>query len=340
MIPGRVIVLFLLIGLVSLLNACAPAPYQKPQVDLVWPLPPDEPKIKFVDKIMSTLDLGIQPSFTESLFGEEKVDALYKPYGVAVDKEGKMYVSDIGRVFVFDLKNKSYAFIGTEPGTGKLIMPIGVATSADGRVFVADTAQERVFVYTKNKFSGAIGHTGDFESPSGVAIDEKRGLVYVVDSKKHMVSVYSLNDYKKIRTIGKRGTESGEFNFPANITLDSEGKLYVVDTFNVRVQVFDANGNFVKSIGKLGDGPGFLARPKGVAVDSEGHIYVVDAAFQNFQIFDQEGRVLLIVGTTGTRPGEFYLPAGITIDEQDRVYVVDQIPGSVQIFQYIRKKEK
>lgn len=324
----------------SVLISCAPAPYQKPQVDLVWPLPPDEPKIKFVDKIMSTLDLGIQQSFTESLFGEEKVDALLKPYGVAVDREGKLYVSDIGKVFVFDLQNKAYAFIGTEPGIGKLIMPIGVATSSDGRVFVADTAQDRVFVYRKNKFAAAIGHTGDFESPSGVAVDEKRGLVYVVDSKKHMVTVFSLSDYSKLRTIGKRGTETGEFNFPANIALDSDGRLYVVDTFNVRVQVFDEKGNFVKSIGKLGDGPGFLARPKGIAVDSEGHIYIVDAAFQNFQIFDQEGKILLVVGTTGTRPGEFYLPAGITIDDQDKVYVVDQIPGSVQIFQYLGAKWK
>lgn len=328
------------IVIMSFLNACAPAPYQKPQIDLLWPLPPDEPKIKFVDKFKSSLDLGMQHTFAETLFGEEKVDALFKPYGVAVDREGKIYVTDIGRVFVFDFKNKTYEFIGTEPGLGKLVMPIGIAVASDGRVFIADSSQNRVFIYRKNKFSGAIGHTGDFESPSGVAVDELRGVIYVVDAQKHMVSVYSLNDYKKIRTIGKRGPEQGEFNFPANIAVDKDGNLYVVDTLNVRIQVFDAGGTFVKSIGKLGDGPGFLARPKGIAIDSEKHIYIADAAFQNFQIFDQDGNVLLVVGTTGTLPGEFYLPAGIAVDEEDRVYVVDQVPGSVTIFQYLGEKWK
>lgn len=339
-IHRRVIILTFILGLVSLLSSCAPAPYQKPQIDLAWPLPPDEPKIKFVDKFLSTLDMGKQQSFTEALFGEEQIDALYKPYGVAVDKTGKIYVTDIGRVFVFDFKNKSHEFIGVEPGSGKLVIPIGIAISSDGSVFVADTAQDRVFVYKKNKFFAAIGHTGDFESPSGVALDEKRGLIYVVDSKKHNVSVFSLSDYKKIRTIGKRGSELGEFNFPANIALDADGRLYVVDTFNVRIQVFDENGAFVKAIGKLGDGPGFLARPKGIAIDSEGHIYIVDAAFQNFQIFDRDGNILLVIGTTGVLPGEFYLPAGIAIDDEDKIYVVDQIPGSVTVFQYLGKKWK
>lgn len=325
--------------LLAMIASCAPT-YQKPAIDLVWPLPPDEPRIKYIDSIRSTLDVGKKTGVAEALFGEEKVDAFSKPYGVAVDNQGRIYVSDPGRVFVFDLRNKTYDFIGIEPGVGKLVFPVGISASADGRIFITDISQDRVFVYRDRKFIAAIGQKGELDGPSGVAIDEKRALVYVADSKKHMVNVYSSNDYAKVRTIGKRGSEPGEFNYPTNIAVDADGKLYVVDTANFRVQIFNAEGTYLKSIGKLGNAPGSLARPKGIAVDSEGHIYVVDTAFSNFQIFDKEGNLLLFVGGPGDGPGKFWLPAGITVDHEDKIYVVDQYPGIVEIFQYLGGRGK
>lgn len=322
------------------LFACAPTMPEKKKIDLVWPLPPDEPKIKYVDRFVTTLDLSKKTGIAEALFGEEKVEVLNKPYGVAVDKEGKVYITDIGRLWMIDFKNKDYKILGTEPGIGKLRLPIGVATSSDGRVFIADTSADKVFVYKDGRAVALLGKTGEFEAASGIALDEKRNLIYVVDAKKHQVNVYSLNDYSYLRTIGKRGEKDGEFNFPTNIAIDREGRIYVVDTGNFRVQVFDSEGRFIKSIGKLGDTPGSLARPKGIAIDSEGHIYVVDAAFQNFQIFDFDGNILLFVGGGGVEPGQFLLPAGIAIDDEDRIYVINQIPASLQIFEYIGEKWK
>lgn len=323
------------------LFACAPTMPERKKIDLVWPLPPDEPRIKYVDYFQTSLDLGAKKGIAEVLFGEEKVDALDKPYGVAVDKEGKVYITDLGRVWVIDFKNKTYRFIGDEPGVGRLVQPIGIAVSSDGRVFVTDVSLDRVFVYNKEgKTIGAIGERGEFEGASGIAIDEKRGLVYIVDARKHYVNVYSLDNYKKIKTLGRRGEAPGEFNFPTNIAIDKEGRLYVVDTGNFRIQIFDSEGRFIKSIGKLGDTPGSLARPKGIAIDSEGHIYVVDAAFQNFQIFDFDGNILLFVGSGGIEPGQFILPAGIAIDDEDRIYVINQLPPSLQIFEYMGEKWK
>ncbi len=334
------LLIILLASILIGVTACAPTVRERPKVDLYWPLPPDEPRIKFVDIFRSTLDLGKKRGLAETLFGEEQVEAFDKPYGVAVDKEGKIYVTDIGRVFVIDLKNKDYDFIGVEPGTGRLSLPIGVATASDGRVFVTDTGQSRVFVYFRGKYAAAIGKTGDFSTPSGVALDEKRGFMYIVDARKHQVSVYSLKDYSRLKIIGKRGTGPGEFNYPTNIAVDGDGNVYVVDTGNFRIQVFDPEGAFLRTIGAIGDAPGSLARPKGIAIDSEGHIYVVDAAFQNFQIFDKDGHILLFVGGAGSEVGKFLLPAGIAIDDQDRIYVVDQVTESLQIFQYLGEKWK
>lgn len=321
--------------------SCAPTVVERPKIDLVWPLPPEEPRIKYVDLIKSTIDLGKKSGVVETLFGADDAVSFEKPYGVAVDKDERIYVTDIGKVIVMDLRNKTYDLIGAQTGTGQLRVPIGVGVTRDGRVFVTDTAHAKVFVYTlQGKLITALGHAGEMDNPSGVAFDEQRQIAYVVDTNMHAVFAYSLSDYSKIRTIGERGEDPGLFNFPSNIAVDREGKLYVVDSGNFRVQIFDHTGKFIRTFGKLGDFFGAFARPKGIAVDSDGHIYVVDTAFRNFQIFDQEGQLLLFVGEGGLEPGKFVLPAGIAIDDNDKIYIVDQIPGLVQIFQYLGEKKQ
>lgn len=320
-----------------LLAACAPV---EKKVDIIWPLPPEEPRIKYVEILQSSLDVE-KPSLIKTLLEADIAHVLRKPYGVAVDKDGRVYVTDVGRVFIFDKKNRKVSFIGDGLGTGMLRRPIGIAISQDGRIYVADPVSDRVFVYnSKGKFITAIGHKGEFETPSGLAIDEKRRRLYVADAKKHNIRAYSLDDGSLLLTIGERGNGVGEFNFPTNIALDSTGNLYVVDTGNFRVQVFDPDGKYIKSIGSIGNTPGSFARPKGIAIDSEGHIYVVDAAFENFQIFDKEGNLLLFVGGAGVNPGEFSGPAGIFIDDEDRIYVAEQWTRRVQVLQYLSEKYK
>jgi len=88
--------------------------------------------------IRSTLDVGKTGGVADTLFGEEENVVLSKPYGVAVDKQGVIYVTEPGRVFAMDIKNKRVDFIGTQPGTGKLSFPVGISVSSDGRLFVTD----------------------------------------------------------------------------------------------------------------------------------------------------------------------------------------------------------
>jgi len=322
------------------MNACAPQAYEKKKIDIMWPLPPEEPRIKFVDIISSSADIGKELDLADSIFGEDQTYGFVKPYGVAVDKTGRIYVADIGRVWVIDMKNHDYFFIGDRPGTGQLRVPIAVATSSDGRIFVSDISADRIFVYREKNMVAALGEKGEFISASGIAIDEKRGLIYVTDSNKHTIYIYSLANYKKLRSIGKRGVKTGEFNFPTNIALDSEGNLFVVDTGNFRVQIFDPDGNFVRTFGTIGDLPGTFTRPKGIALDSEDTVYVVDAAFQNIQLWNKEGKYLMAFGEGGEGPGQLSLPAGMAIDNEDKVYVVEQISRRVQIFQRLSEKFK
>jgi DNA-binding beta-propeller fold protein YncE len=309
---------------------------------LVWPLPPDPPRIRFVTEYRGVEDFKKKNNrFKTMLLGPDaqtRVERLMKPYGVAVGKDGRVFVTDTAarRVFVFDPDARSVGFIG-ESGVGKLAKPVGVAVDDNGTAFVADATLKRVFGYAPDgSLAIAIGHDGELQNPSGLAIDRQRRQLYVADAKKHQVLCYSSADGSFIRAIGKRGVEHGEFNFPTNLTVDRNGQLYVADTLNFRIQIFDAAGAFVKSIGSQGDGPGQLNRAKGVGVDSEGHIYIADTSFNNFQIFDADGTILLHVGSTGIRPGEFLLPAGLFVDDTDRIYVADQGNARVQVFQRVK----
>jgi sugar lactone lactonase YvrE len=269
--------------------------------------------------------------------GSQPSGALVKPYGVAVAPDGRMYVADTvsRRVFVFDAELKTVGFLG-ENGGARLSRPIGVAVDEHGTVFVADGMLRRVFAFAPDgRMTLAIGHEGELTNPSGLAVDSTHKRLYVADAAKHQILSYSTVDGSAGPTLGTRGADPGQFNFPTNLAVDARGRLYVTDTLNFRIQIFDADGQFVRMFGTIGDTPGSLNRPKGIAVDSEGHIYVVDASFNNFQIFDQDGRLLLFVGTGGSRSGEFFLPAGLTIDKHDHIYVADQGNSRVQVFQYL-----
>jgi len=312
---------------------------------LVWPMPPEPARIRYIASYHGADDFSKKkPSRWRSLImGDDPAsakppDQLVKPYGVAASLDGMVYVTDTAsrRVFVFDLERKAVSFIGDkEPA--KLAKPTGIAVDAAGTIFVADATLNRIFAFRPDGTAASvIGRDGDLESPAGMAIDQTRHLLYVADSKKHQVFCYSTVDGSAVRTIGKRGGDSGEFNFPTNVSVDGDGRLYVTDTLNFRIQIFDVDGKPAGAFGTLGDTPGSLNRPKGLSVDGEGHVYVADTSFNNFQIFDTSGQLLLYVGSVGSGPGEFYLPAGMFIDRRDRVYVVDQGNARVQVFQYVR----
>ena len=137
-----------------------------------------------------------------------------------------------------------------------------------------------------------------------------------------------------------RATEPGLFSLPTNVAVDRDGNVYVTDTLNNRVEIFDADGNFISTFGKNGDGPGYFARPKGIAIDTDGHIWVVDAMQQRVQVFNNEGSLLIYFGELGGYPGQFQDPYEIAIDNKtNRVITSEQYQGRVQMFRYVTDAE-
>ncbi len=309
------------------------------QTNLVWPPPPDEPRIAYVQSISQPTDLGIRRSglrrFSNWLTGAQKGnETLNRPFGISLDEADNLCVTDTAAntVCCFDKDRKRW-YRWDQIGKIRLSSPVAIARK--GKVlFVADAGLKSVLAFDLDgkllfQISKGIGR------PSGLAIAEDR--LFVADAQQHCVRVFDLGG-KPLSSFGKRGGAPGEFNFPSHVATGSKGTLLVTDSMNCRVQVFDVRGNFQREIGAPGDSPGHFSRPKGVAVDGFGHIYVIDALFDNVQVFDSEGSLLMDFGRGGSQAGEFWLPNGIAIGRDNRIYIADSYNRRVQVFKYIGRQ--
>ncbi|MBI4705916.1 MAG: 6-bladed beta-propeller, partial [Deltaproteobacteria bacterium] len=81
----------------------------------------------------------------------------------------------------------------------------------------------------------------------------------------------------------------GQFYEPSDVAVDAQGRIWVVDTVNWRVQVFDEAGHFLFKFGEHGPGPGKFEYPAGIGIDRAGNVYVAEAS-SSFQKFDPSGR--------------------------------------------------
>lgn len=311
--------------------------------ELFWPKAPDRARIKYVESISSPKDLKLkQGSFlkrvVKKIVGISDGDTtMVFPYGITTDSQGHLIVVDSKSrlVHVFDERGKKYFSIQAPKGE-KFLSPIGVAVDAADNIFVSDSYTGKILVFDKSgKFVKRLGpDEGQFDRPTGIAIDKNHSRLYVVETRKGEVEVLNLNGAELFK-FGKHGEGHGQFNHPTQVCLSGD-RLYVTDTLNARIQIFDLEGQFISTVGRLGDAVGDLDKPKGVAVDSEQHIYVVGGLNDVVTIFDGQGNFLLAFGGSGSRRGEFYLPTAIHIDGDDNIYVADTHNRRVQVFKYLR----
>lgn len=332
---------------VVLVPACAPVPVQQTKTDAgppVFPAPPDEPRFVYERTIYGSADIAPQDAqwrLRQALTGEgTRGEALNKPNAVAVF-QGRIFLSDSvdAVIRVFDVPTGRHFKIG-DADPGKLAKPLGIDVDSSGNLYVADSVAKVVMVYDKDgKFLRRVGDKSWFDRLANVTVDPKGDRIYLVDvggvsSQQHRVRVVDAASGKHLFDFGKRGSGPGEFNFPRDLVVGKDGRLYIVDSGNFRVQVFDRNGTFVRSFGSLGRQFGQFARPKEIALDATGNVYVVDTAFGNFQVFSPEGELLMFVGNRSEQdgPARYMLPSGIAVDEDGRVYMVDQWFRKVDIF--------
>ncbi|HVP00068.1 MAG TPA: SMP-30/gluconolactonase/LRE family protein [Bryobacteraceae bacterium] len=329
---------------------------------IVWPNPPAIPRIRFSDlytgeKVdpnqFSKANRKPKQKWMDRLAGATPVDQmdvsklpfqLIRTYGVAVDSKGTIYAADqaVGAIFMFDLEGGVKLIKNGKDANFGLLN--GLAIDDNDRLFVTDVKLNRVVVFNaKHQMETTFGG-GILSNPGGLAIDKENRLLYVVDTGNDVVRAYDADSLKPLRIIGTPGkkhtlTDPGTFSLPTNVAVDGDGNVYVTDTFNNRVEIFDADGVFLRQFGKHGDGVGQFELPKGIAIDCDGHVWVVDAIQDRVKVFDREGQLLIYFGEHGEYPGRFMGAFGITIDKDNRVIVSETFPGRVQIFRYVSDAE-
>jgi len=170
------------------------------------------------------------------------------------------------------------------------------------------------------------------------------------------------------RAWGSRGTGDGQFIYPQGIAINSLGHVYIADTNNGRVQIFDQNGKFLRKITGLvpvgiaidsqnriyissagagvqvydqngnfirswsGSGETQIRDAKGIAIDSQDRVYVSSAQDNQILVFDNVGNFIRKWGSFGSGIGQFSTSQGITIDSQNKIYIIDTFNNRIQLF--------
>ncbi len=209
---------------------------------------------------------------------------------------------------------------GSNPGF--LWAPAGGAVDAKGVVYVVELFAHRVQTFTSSgTHLGGWGQhgtgPGQFRSPTDAALDAA-GHVWVVDRGNDRLQCFDA-DGTWLSTYGSTGRAPGRFYIPGGIAIRGN-RMYVADTYNHRICVFDIAGTTVVPafvVGDSGSANGQLLAPQDVDVGPDGLIYVADSDNNRVQVFDASGVYLRRLGTL-TRFGWVY---GVAVDAHGNAYI-------------------
>ncbi len=278
---------------------------------------------------------GIKPlGFLDtSQLGER---GLKNPTGIAVDNFGNIYLADTNNDRILKC-SPSGELLKQQGGFGwdggQFNRPTGLFIDRGLNLYVADSQNKRAQLFDLNlNFVSVIQppESLDFRG-LGTVHDltvSYTGELYITDTWNDLI-VQTDNFYIFKSRIGGFEAGEGKLTDPLGIASDSRGNLYVADSGNRRVAMFDPFGNFIRSIGT-----GLLVKPADVAL-SGADILVADQELCQILAFDRQGDLLWRQGSKGADIGQFQEPAGIALDDS-KLYVVEKGNNRVQIFEIIR----
>jgi serine/threonine-protein kinase len=223
---------------------------------------------------------------------------------------------------------------------GNFISPVAVAVDPQKRIYVCDSMKCNVQVFDfEGKFLYAVGKFGkdtndskdvNFLMPVSLGVDQGGNLV-VLDAKTCTVQIIGKMGQLIAKfgepaspTTGKIEIGTGGFFHPQAIALDEKDNIYVSDTGNHRIRVFNPAGKVVNKFGIQGARLGEFNNPAGLTMDLAGNLLVVDEKNYRVQIFSARGVFKNKFGKRGTGRGEFSAPIGVATDTKRNIFVTDR----------------
>lgn len=237
-------------------------------------------------------------------------------------------------VLVFDAQSGALV---SQWGENFFVCPHGLTLDSEDNVWLTDVDLHQVFKFThEGRLLMRLGEKAKpgndarhFNKPTDVVVAAD-GSFYVSDGYGNSRVMKFSKEGMFLSQWGKRGDGPGEFHTPHNLALDKDGKIYVADRGNARVQIFDGDG---KHLATWKDKE--LGRPWAVCAAPDGFFYVVDGGDQpghplatvadraRVLQLDATGRIKTSFGSFGNYDGQFFWPHDIVVGRDGAVYVVD-----------------
>lgn len=167
----------------------------------------------------------------------------FLPYRLAIDRRGNIFVSSSHYPGVLVLNNQGTLIDILAPEEkGKKVTLTNVTIDKEDHIYLVSEDAGRVYIYDSNRkiigsFGEKGGSTGKLSRPRAVAIDPSNGNMFIVDYMRHAITIYSAGG-SFIQEFGGLGWGTGWFQHPNDVAVDSQGRLFVSDLFNHRVQIF------------------------------------------------------------------------------------------------------
>ncbi|HEX3910320.1 MAG TPA: hypothetical protein VHW67_06420 [Solirubrobacteraceae bacterium] len=192
---------------------------------------------------------------------------------------------------------------------------------------------------TKTSYSGQSNLGWKLRAPTSVTVDPE-GLKLTTTTEYNPTTAQitevrgtgAENTLAYATKFGEAGTEAGKLKAPWGTVVNSEGKLWVVDSANNRVEQFSSAGAYLTKFGETGSEPGKLKEPQGIALDSAGHIWVADTGNNRIEEFSATGTYMATVGSLGTESGKFKAPSDLAFDTKGNLWVADTGNSRVEKF--------
>ena len=222
-------------------------------------------------------------------------------------------------------------------GADMFVMPHSLTIDKDDNVWLTDVGLHQVFKFDRTgnllMVIGERGVAGEdathFNMPTDVAVAPD-GSFYVSDGYGNSRIVKFSPDGTYLTSWGSKGTAPGQFDVPHSITLDPQGRVYVADRGNARLQIFDGAGKFITEWKSAS-----LGRPWAVRINEAGNVFIIDGGDQpefwpdraRILKLDSEGNILASFGSYGEAPGQFIWPHTIAIGPDDTLYIGEVATG-------------
>lgn len=149
---------------------------------------------------------------------------------------------------------------------------------------------------------------------AGIVLLIAAGWIAFVPSSKE-------SPYEFVAGWGESGDRPGQFHDPTGIAVVND-EVFVADSRNGRIQVFDMDGHFTRQFGEAGEAPGELGRPMNLTIHGD-ELYVPEYFNDRIQVFGLDGAPTRMIGAPGAGPGEFNAPGGVAVADDGGMYVAD-----------------